>query len=82
MANTQTPNVQMVNTRMLRAHMTLKGISTKGLADALGWKSTSTAYRKINGEVAFTVPEVQLCKDLLELDAATTNEIFFAADLS
>ena len=42
---------------------------------------TSTAYRKITGKVAFTVPEVQLCKELLDLDAPTTNAIFFAADL-
>lgn len=65
----------MVKTQILRAHMTLKGVTTKGLADAQGW-SMSTAYRKITGKVAFTVPEVQLCKELLELDAPTTNEIF------
>lgn len=66
----------MVKTQILRAHMTLKGVTTKDLADAQGW-SMSTAYRKITGKVAFTVPEVQLCKELLELDAPTTNEIFF-----
>lgn len=65
----------MVETRMLRAHMTLKGVTTKDLADAQGW-SMSTAYRKITGKVAFTVPEVQLCKELLDLDAPTTNAIF------
>ena len=37
--------------------MTLKGVTTKDLADAQGW-SMSTAYRKITGKVAFTVPEV------------------------
>ncbi len=61
--------------------MTLKGVTTKDLADAQGW-SMSTAYRKITGKVAFTVPEVQLCKELLDLDAPTMNVIFFAADLS
>ena len=66
----------MVETRMLRAHMTLKGVTTKDLADAQGW-SMSTAYRKITGKVAFTVPEVQLCKEFLDLDAPTTNAIFF-----
>ena len=70
----------MVNTRMLKAQMTLRGITTKGLADALGWKSITTAYRKINGETAFTIPEVQLCQELLGLDAPTTREIFFAED--
>ena len=52
---------RMVETRMLRAYMTLKGVTTKDLADAQGW-SMSTAYRKITGKVAFTVPEVQLLR--------------------
>lgn len=71
----------MVNTRLLQAHMVLKGVTTKGFADAQGW-NIRKAYRKINGESAFTVPEVQICKDLLELDPPTVNEIFFADDLS
>lgn len=71
----------MVNTQMLKGYMVLRGINTKGLADAQGW-SISTAYRKITGKVDFTVPEVQLCKELLNLDAPTANAIFFAPVLS
>lgn len=70
----------MLNTRLLQAHMILKDITTKDFADAQGW-NIRKAYRKINGESAFTVPEVQVCKDLLDLDPPTMNEIFFAEDL-
>lgn len=70
-----------INKRLLQAHMILKDVTVKILADAQGW-STRKAYRKINGETAFTVPEVQICKELLDLDPPTTNAIFFAMDLS
>ena len=55
--------------------MTLKGVTTKDLADAQGW-SMSTAYRKITGKVAFTVPEVQLCKELLDLTLLRRTQFF------
>lgn len=71
----------MINTRLLQAHMVLQGVTVKSLADAQGW-SVRNAYRKIKGETAFTVPEVQICKELLALDPPTINAIFFAADLS
>lgn len=70
----------MIDTRLLLSQMTLKGVSTKDLADAQGW-SMSTAYRKINGKVAWSIPELQTVKDLLDLDTATRDAIFFAADL-
>lgn len=76
MTNMQTDKACLTDTPRLKAHMTLKNVSTKDLADAQGW-SMSTAYRKINGENAFTVPEVQLCKELLGLDADTAFAIFF-----
>ena len=53
----------MINTRLLQAHMVLNGVTAKDLADAQGW-SVRNAYRKIKGETAFTVPEVQICKEL------------------
>lgn len=65
----------MINTRLLQAHMVLNGVNAKDLADAQGW-SVRNAYRKIKGETAFTVPEVQICKDLLHLDPPTANAIF------
>lgn len=66
----------MIDTRLLLSQMTLKGVSTKDLADAQGW-SMSTAYRKINGKVAWSIPELQTVKDLLDLDTATRDAIFF-----
>ena len=71
----------MVNSSLIHAHMILKGVTTKDFADAQGW-NIRKAYRKINGESAFTVPEVQVCEDLLDLDPPTMNEIFFAECLS
>ena len=43
----------MLDTRLLQAHMVLKGVTTKTFADAQGW-SLRKAYRKIKGETAFT----------------------------
>ena len=71
----------MINRNLLKSQMTLCGITGKDLADAQGWSST-TAYRKINGKVAFTAPEIQVCVELLSLDSETANEIFFAGKMS
>lgn len=72
----------MTDTRLLKAHMAMQGITPKDLAEAQGWKCTATAYRKINNKISFTVPEVQTCVSLLRLDVATANAIFFAPVLS
>lgn len=71
----------MINRNLLKSQMTLRGITGKALADAQGWSST-TAYRKINGKVAFTAPEIQVCVELLSLDSETASEIFFAGKMS
>lgn len=71
----------MINTNLLKSQMTLRGINGKDLADAQGWSSTTT-YRKINGKVAFTAPEIQVCVELLSLDSETANKIFFAGKMS
>ena len=71
----------MINTRLLQAHKVLQGVNVKSLSDAKGW-SVRNANRKNKGETAYTVPEVQIFKELLALDPPTTNAIFFAADLS
>lgn len=71
----------MLNKKLLQAHMILRGVTTKDFADAQGWSLRKT-YRKINGETAFMVPEVQICKELLDLDPPTVNAIFFASNLS
>lgn len=66
----------MINRNLLKSQMTLRGITGKALADAQGWSST-TAYRKINGKVAFTAPEIQVCVELLSLDSEIARQIFF-----
>ncbi len=66
----------MINRNLLKSQMTLRGITGKALADAQGWSST-TAYRKINGKVAFTAPEIQVCVELLSLDSEIASQIFF-----
>ncbi len=66
----------MINQNLLKSQMTLRGITGKALADAQGWSST-TAYRKINGKVAFTAPEIQVCVELLSLDSEIASQIFF-----
>ena len=71
----------MINRNLLKSQMTLRGITGKALADAPGWSST-TAYRKINGKVAFTAPEIQVCVELLSLDSEIASQIFFAGKMS
>lgn len=71
----------MINRNLLKSQMTLHGITGKALADAQGW-STTTAYRKINGKVAFTAPEIEVCVELLSLDSETASKIFFAGKMS
>ena len=66
----------MINRNLLKSQMTLRGITGKALADAQGWSST-TAYRKINGKVAFTAPGIQVCVELLSLDSEIASQIFF-----
>ena len=74
-------DVAMINRNLLKSQMTLRGITGKALADAQGWSST-TAYRKINGKVAFTAPEIQVCVELLSLDSEIASQIFFAGKMS
>lgn len=71
----------LINTNLLKSQMTLRGITGKALADAQGW-SLATAYRKINGKVAFTAPEIQSLVELLSLDSDIASRIFFAGEMS
>ena len=70
-----------INRNLLKSQMALRGISGKSLASAQGW-STTTVYRKINGSVAFTAPEIQICVELLTLDSEIAGRIFFANKMS
>jgi len=71
----------MINSNLLKSQMVLRGVETSAFATAQGWSMT-TAYRKLNGKVAFTVPEINICVELLSLDSDTANQIFFAGILS
>lgn len=71
----------MINRNLLKSQMALCGVNGKAFAEAQGW-SITTAYRKINGKVAFTAPEIQVCVELLTLDSETADRIFFARDMS
>lgn len=70
-----------INKSLLKAQMALQNVSCKDLAQADGW-SLTTVYRKVNGQTAWTVPEVQICVELLFLDSAVAGKIFFVAELS
>jgi len=70
-----------INRNVLKSQLALRGMSIKDLASAQKWSAT-TAYRKVNGKVAFTAPEIQACVELLALDTDTANSIFFAEKMS
>jgi hypothetical protein len=70
-----------INQRLLRAQMALRGVRPRDLAEAQGWSET-TLYRKLSGKTAFTAPEIQTCAELLTLDTATANSIFFAGQIA
>ena len=71
----------MINTNLLKARLALLNISLQDLAKAEGW-SLPTAYRKVNGESAFTAPEISVCYSYLKLDRPLAEAIFFPSDLS
>ncbi|MCD7958189.1 MAG: hypothetical protein LUF89_01340 [Ruminococcus sp.] len=71
-------NGVLINTNLLKAQMTLRSVTVKAFVDAQGW-SMATAYRKINGKVAFMAPEIQLSVELLSLSSTVTSQIFLPA---
>ena len=71
----------MIDTKLLKSQLVLKGVNTKDLAEAQGWSNT-TANRKVNGKSAFTAPEIQVLVELLNLDTEIASQIFFAEKVS
>lgn len=53
----------------VRAVVTAAGVSTKQVADVIG-VSESTARRRLNGDLPFTVGEIQLLSQHLDLSVA------------
>ena len=66
----------MFNKNKFRAKVIEKGFTMKQIAEVL-YISEVTLYRKINGTSDFTRKEIQKLKEILKLDAKTTDEIFF-----
>lgn len=66
----------MFNKNKLRAKVIEKGFTMKQIAEVLRINEV-TLYRKINGTSDFTRKEIQKLKEILKLDAKTTEEIFF-----
>ena len=66
----------MFNKNKFRAKVIENGFAMKQIAESLRI-SEVTLYRKINGTSDFTRKEIQKLKEILKLDAKTTDEIFF-----
>lgn len=66
----------MFNKNKFRAKVIENGLTMKQIAETLHI-SEVTLYRKINGTSDFTRKEIQKLKEILKLDANTTEEIFF-----
>lgn len=71
----------MFDPKALKAFMILRDISVKELAAKESWSPT-TAYRKTSGTVPFTVPEIEICKEVLDLSPAQVMAIFFKENIS
>lgn len=70
----------MLNTKLFKAHMTLKDVTNVKLSDALRL-SLSTTIDRVNGRSEFRASEIQTCIKLLELNAQDVLNIFFANDV-
>jgi predicted DNA-binding transcriptional regulator AlpA len=66
----------MLDPKALRLKMFSRACSVKELASVLEISKTAL-YRRINGKVYFTVPEVAACTKHLGLTLAERDQIFF-----
>ena len=71
----------MFDKQALRIKMLSCSCSAKELSQILGI-STSALYRRLNGSVYFTVPEVLRCADRLSLTSEERDQIFFTAGVA
>ena len=67
----------MFNKKMLRTKMYGNSCTAKELSQLLGI-SQSALYRRLNGQIAFTVPEMLMCAKYLGLTNEERDQIFFA----
>lgn len=68
--------VKLVDSRKLKLKIAHKGYNVSDFAEAVGIDS-STLYRKINNGDKFTIKELRVIIDLLNLSGTETLEIFF-----
>ena len=66
----------MFDVKRFKAAMILADVTTKELASRENW-SMNTAYRKVNGRSQWTVAEIVVCKELLNMSADAAEAIFF-----
>lgn len=71
----------MLDSKALRVKMVESECSVADLAKILGI-STTAVYRRLNNEVAFTVPEMLKCVSRLNLSTAERDKIFFEKKVS
>lgn len=69
----------MFNKTKFKAAMILAGKTQKDLADALNI-NTATLYRKVNGASEFTLEEIRILCEELNLDSPM--DIFFSSEIA
>ena len=73
--------IVMLDAKLLKAKMVMKDLAPKDFGAQQDWSATTT-YRKLNGETPFSIPEVEVAQDLLELTPEDIMAIFFAKGIS
>ena len=81
MKSTSTKSGPQLDVKALKAAMAMADCSTAELAQVLGI-SPSALYRRMKGEVFFTLGEIMACMDRLGLTTLDRNRIFFAEKVS
>ena len=67
----------MFNRNEFKAQLARQGLNVSTLAENVGL-DPATLYRKMNGEVQFTVGDVEEIRDALKLGSRDVLSIFFA----
>lgn len=67
----------MFNKALFQYEVNKKGLTFNLIADRLG-VNPATLYRKMNGSSDFTRAEIQMLRNILNLNADESDKIFFA----
>ena len=71
----------MINKNLLKSRIILLGEAIEEYGTFMGW-SSSTTYRKVNGQSDYTAPEIRKTVEHLKLSAEEAQAIFFPDFLS